>query len=583
MGEKDVKVYIVDLPVSDRAKSVLTRMGYQTLNEVLRIGKTDFSDVAGVDIGTAEEINGVIREADNIFSEYTQRQEKIRAVSEEMCTKPVEELEMSAHTRRILRRAGIDTIGQLIHMSGRNIWELRGAGAGTRNEIRAVIDHMIGEDRDGLASPATELASGEPNESAGSESSTERTEEIQTGTDKPSVPIEELHLSVRAVNALKHGGVSTLDELKRMSEDEIARLRNIGVRTTEEIISFLQSTSPEENSHGEPGAANDQKKAPIDMPRRLGDGLAVGDEFRELPICSLPLSKRAVNALTRGGAATLGSLLEMTETDVRALRNIGENTVREIVAFIQKLDTWDPDHPQVPETKDEEPVSRGRGFDYSVIDTLSERFFFKPVRMTEWFGLSRQAIYNVLEKRNPQRRDKWTGKELTDREAQILEELILEKRMEYRDDTVICLCLNDRINDFACLFVQDTEIKCFFLKDLSESLRQKIIESNFHRFTEKELTGAAEGSVVYILKKPHFVPTNAELFRSCAAARDMTLDDYAQFIAGAPYAEARMTTDHQIVGFLKESMYDGPEKPVAPLICFQKRTFRKESCGFLRI
>lgn len=43
-------------------------------------------------------------------------------------------------------------------------------------------------------------------------------------------------------------------------------------------------------------------------------------------------------------------------------------------------------------------LQEGKGFDFQVIDILTDKIFFKPIRMTEWFDLSRQGIYNALEK-----------------------------------------------------------------------------------------------------------------------------------------------------------------------------------------
>lgn len=47
--------------------------------------------------------------------------------------------------------------------------------------------------------------------------------------------IEELDLSVRAYNCLKRAGIDTVEQLKKLTDDELARIRNISKRCIEEI------------------------------------------------------------------------------------------------------------------------------------------------------------------------------------------------------------------------------------------------------------------------------------------------------------------------------------------------------------
>jgi hypothetical protein len=86
----------------------------------------------------------------------------------------------------------------------------------------------------------------------------------------------------------------------------------------------------------------------------------------------------------------------------------------------------------------------------------------------------------------------------------------------------------------ACLFIYEEEIKCFFLKDLAEDLREVIISNNYHRYTKNELSGDAEGSVVYILRKPYFLPAKPDRFRANAKLRGMSPNDYAIFLSSYP-------------------------------------------------
>ena len=63
-----------------------------------------------------------------------------------------------------------------------------------------------------------------------------------TGKDKVlEMTIEELDLSVRAFNCLKRAGVNTVGDLISKSPDEMMKVRNLGKKSLEEVISKLES------------------------------------------------------------------------------------------------------------------------------------------------------------------------------------------------------------------------------------------------------------------------------------------------------------------------------------------------------
>ena len=53
--------------------------------------------------------------------------------------------------------------------------------------------------------------------------------------------IEELDLSVRSFNCLKRAGINTVDDLINKSEEEMMKVRNLGKKSLEEVISKLES------------------------------------------------------------------------------------------------------------------------------------------------------------------------------------------------------------------------------------------------------------------------------------------------------------------------------------------------------
>ena len=53
--------------------------------------------------------------------------------------------------------------------------------------------------------------------------------------------IEELDLSVRSFNCLKRAGINTVEDLTNKTEDEMMKVRNLGVKSLEEVIEKLHS------------------------------------------------------------------------------------------------------------------------------------------------------------------------------------------------------------------------------------------------------------------------------------------------------------------------------------------------------
>ena len=53
--------------------------------------------------------------------------------------------------------------------------------------------------------------------------------------------IEELDLSVRSFNCLKRAGINTVEDLISRSEDDMMKVRNLGKKSLEEVVTKLES------------------------------------------------------------------------------------------------------------------------------------------------------------------------------------------------------------------------------------------------------------------------------------------------------------------------------------------------------
>ena len=52
--------------------------------------------------------------------------------------------------------------------------------------------------------------------------------------------IEELDLSVRSFNCLKRAGINTVEDLINKSEEDMMKVRNLGRKSLEEVVSKLE-------------------------------------------------------------------------------------------------------------------------------------------------------------------------------------------------------------------------------------------------------------------------------------------------------------------------------------------------------
>ena len=478
-------------------------------------------------------------------SEECRHQKEI--IIAEVGGRSIDEIPLRVRAIHGLKHAGVNTVRELLQMTESEIIglsRLRDVGVGTIYEIIDVIKAILDKGPEYFVSEDTK----------GSEEWQQQKENAIATVGSRS--IDDTPLSVRAIHGLKYAGVNTVGELLQMKESDIIRLKNIGTRTSHEIIDVIEAILDK----GPEYFVSEDTKGSEEWQQQKENAIAtVGSRS----IDDTPLSVRAIHGLKYAGVNTVGELLQMKESDIIRLKNIGTRTSHEIIDVIEAILDKGPDYfaavadgVQTAGTGGFVQQS-GKGFDFSVIDVLTDKFYFKPVHMAGWFGLSRQGIYNVLEKRSPKRSDVWTGKRLTNYEYNIINYLVQKKSFEYNDNRVKCFCINNRWDDLACVFIYAVEIKCFFLKDLPRKLQKLIIVSNYHKYTEGELTGEADGRIVYVIRRPFFLPAYPNKFRANAQLRGMTPYEYSVFISGYPLGNQNSYTDDQIRAFFDENLVDG--------------------------
>ena len=261
---------------------------------------------------------------------------------------------------------------------------------------------------------------------------------LENKEEYKNLHIIELNFSTRTYNCLMRAGLSTLYLLIE-NYDNLPEIRNMGAKSIAEIEEFLHDLEVNELN------------AAIFEKREAGNPVPDEESRPELPevVLKRPATDlfvpiRVCNAFKREGIETIRQVVAMSASDMMKMRNMGALSVSQLQEQIELLYEKGEDYFQLSDedvslnADSSESADKaydygrlGKGFDFSVIDILTERFSFKASWMTEWFGLSRQSIYNVLEKRLSVRSGIWTGKKLTDSEHVILEGLIESRILSF--------------------------------------------------------------------------------------------------------------------------------------------------------
>lgn len=301
MKETHITIYIHDLEISDKSKSFLARVGLMKLDDLLNCNMTELSAMRNISEDVLQELNGVIAHSDVIISFFEERAKRIKEILPNVQDAPIESLGLGTRATNALRRGGIHTVGALIQMSQKDIFELRNVGVLSREEITKAIESIV-------QSGKIVYHEREEESKAIIETAPESSRLSELLPEIESIRLDDVPFSVRARNALKRANIQTADELVQMSEKDIMGLRNVGAQTRDEILAVI-------------------------------------------------------NAIIREGRAYFDNLTSQ----------------------------YDQKHGDEPIVE-----SASKGFDFAVIDILTERFEFKPAKMTEWFGLSRQSVYKRL-------------------------------------------------------------------------------------------------------------------------------------------------------------------------------------------
>jgi RNA polymerase sigma factor (sigma-70 family) len=148
--------------------------------------------------------------------------------------------------------------------------------------------------------------------------------------------LEQLGLDARWYHALNRAGISTVSQLRALSDNELLRIKHIGLTALRDIRRALADvdakTSPK--ARGTPMSSSLTEQ---DVSEEKQVQIIPSTRFDlSLPIEDLNLSIRVKNSFLRGGIATLGGILECDDEKLWGLRNFGQKAFEEVALLRQQ-------------------------------------------------------------------------------------------------------------------------------------------------------------------------------------------------------------------------------------------------------
>ncbi len=370
--------------------------------------------------------------------------------------------------------------------------------------------------------------------------------QVENREDYKNVPISLLNFSNRTFNALMRAKIDTLYLLIE-NLDKLSGIQNLGNKSISEIEAVLASIE-------------DTDFSIVEQPNVEKEQILLSKEILCRPITDLRISNRVFHALEIAGIDTIGQVCSLNETEIAHMKNMGTLSSKQLIEEIEAIFSMGEayfSHTVVESDDDSKDDIVKREFDIHTIKKLQEAYGFKTILLCDWYGISRQRVYQKLENRI--NRGNWLGKELLKYERETITGMINSKRYYQQDGQTKYYLLNNMQDDCAFLVVSEEDIKCFFLEDLPEALQARVKSENLHRFSETETAALSVlGRKVSILKKQYFMPEDSNRFRTLASARNMSNEEYSQFLFKVPYCSAQSSvTDDKIIEFLKENTVEG--------------------------
>ena len=219
---------LCDTELSPKTVNILAREGYKTV-----------ADIAVLSIGKMAKIRGLGPKETMEVSKF-QEEHNLDVPTIDRSTS-LRDTELSVRAVNALARAGYKTAGDIAGLSFESVAKIRGLGVYTIEEILAFQKNY-----------ATNLLRNSDSQGDGQEPKERDVGLIQK--DNQFIPsvigldwdtnLCDTELSIRAVNALAVAGYKKVGDIAELNSGKLLEFKNIGTKTTKEILNFIDKCSP---------------------------------------------------------------------------------------------------------------------------------------------------------------------------------------------------------------------------------------------------------------------------------------------------------------------------------------------------
>ena len=160
----------------------------------------------------------------------------------------------------------------------------------------------------------------------------------EKASELESVLIEDDMFSVRSFNVFRNAGIKNALELALLSEEDIAGLKNCGVKSLKEMKSFLYQLGIEELPVCIFEAKEEQKeyaaslKSKDDKAQSLADNLEL---LKTINVMDIYLSVRSRNCLTKNEIKNLHDFAILTYDQALRIQGLGRNSIKELTKVLK--------------------------------------------------------------------------------------------------------------------------------------------------------------------------------------------------------------------------------------------------------
>ena len=236
----------------------------------------------------------------------------------------IKEIGLSVRAFNALRRAGVNTVGELLDQTRESLSGIRNLGAKSIDEILQKIEEYKAYDAEG----------GLP------EQSVSDVDKGDTNVNVRDISIKEIGLSVRAFNALRRAGVNTVGELLGQTWESLSEIRNLGAKSIDEVLEKIEEYRALDTEGDQPEQDDKPEVILPDVPEDYAEWAQTeeGKDFirswikeNDIKIGVLELlSARAYNHLLLNGYTKMHQIAFMTAEDLMQIPRMDPQCAGEI-------------------------------------------------------------------------------------------------------------------------------------------------------------------------------------------------------------------------------------------------------------